>query len=372
MRELGPTARVARGTGPINELPQDRRDLSDLQFISHDGEPVKLAEMLAGTYSDAFLVLHRGRVIVEEYFNGMGPRSLYNVQSISKSITGTLAGILIAAGELDPAETVTTYVPELAGTSWEGATLRDVLDMRAGTRWNEFDADPEGADARSYDQVVGWHPQSDPQGANDLYTYISQLENLRPHGRAFEYRSILTDLLGWILESVSGMRYAELLSRELWAPLETECDAEVLLDRHCHPLACGGISTTLRDLAGFGQSYVAAYRCAGQGVIPASWVSDCWQGDRESRAAFTSMPESPLSAAVERFHMYRSQWWVPRADHAVLIGLGVYGQALYIDFESDSVIVKLSSWPEAASPRLFDMHMGAFGAIVEALQDEGA
>ena len=212
-------------------------------------------------------------MVVEQYFNGMTPATPHLLQSVSKPITGTLAGIMISRGELDPKELVTSYVPELAGTSWDGARLRDVLDMRTGTRFSE-DYEDLQAEVRQHEQVVGWRPQTDPQTADDLYSYIAGLENAGPHGGAFDYRSILTDLLGWIIESAGRARFADLLSRDLWARIGAEHDAEVAVDGHGHPVTDGGISVTLRDLARFGQCHVAKGRCGGRRVIPASWIDD--------------------------------------------------------------------------------------------------
>jgi CubicO group peptidase (beta-lactamase class C family) len=366
-RELVPTARVDRGTGPVTRLPRETRDLDGLRFAAAGGETTTLAALLAATYTDAFLVLHHGRVVFEQYFNGMTPATPHLLQSVSKSITGTLAGIMTARGELDPGELVTAYVPELAGTSWDGARLREVLDMRTGTRFSEDYADLK-AEVRQYEQVVGWRPQTDPQTADDLYSYIAGLENVRPHGGAFDYRSILTDLLGWIIEAAGRDRFADLLSRDLWARIGAERDAEVAVDGHGHPVTDGGISVTLRDLARFGQCHVAKGRCAGRRVIPASWIDDSWRGNDETRIAFAGAPQA------ERFPggLYRNQWWAPFPSRAVLLGSGIYGQSLYIDLAAEAVIVKFSTWPEALDLKLADMHLRAFEAVVAALRRAAA
>ena len=367
LRELVPTARIDRGTGPVTRLPRETRDLDDLRFAAADGKTTTLAALLTATYTDAFLVLHRKRVVVEKYFNDMTPATPHLLQSVSKSITGTLAGIMIARGELDPAGLVTSYVPELAGTSWDGARLRNVLDMRTGTRFSEDYADLK-AEVRQYEQVAGWRPQTDPQTADDLYSYIAGLENKEPHGGPFDYRSILTDLLGWIIESAGQARFADLLSRDLWARIGARHDAEVTVDGHGHPVTDGGISVTLRDLARFGQCYVARGRSSGRRVIPASWIDDSWRGDDETRAAFAGAPQA------ERFPggLYRNQWWAPFPSRAVLLGSGIYGQSLYIDLAAEAVIVKFSTWPEALDLALAEQHVRAFRAVVAALRDAGA
>lgn len=363
IRELVPTARIARPDGAAVPLPRRPRDLSGLRFTSATGRRWTVAAMLAATYTDGFLVAHRGRIVTEEYCNGMTPATTHLLQSVSKSIIGTLAGILASCGQLDPNELVTTYVPELAATSWQGARLRDVLDMRTGTRFTEDYADPR-ADVRLYEQVMGWRPRTDELPGDDLYSYIAALPNTRPHGGPFEYRSIVTDLLGWVVENAGGAHLAELLSRHLWQPLGAEFDAEVTLDCHGHPLADGGLAVTLRDLARVGLCYATRGRWDGRDVVPATWIDDCWQGDAETRAAFA------VAEQAARFPdgMYRNQWWVPRAGRPVLLGSGIYGQSLYVDLAAGVVVVKLSTWPEALDLRLADEHLRAFRAITRALQ----
>ena len=146
--------------------------------------------------------------------------------------------------------------------------------------------------------------RADPQPADNLYDYISALGNARPHGGPFEYRSILTDLLGWILESASGVRYAELLSRELWTRLGAEHDAEVAVDGHGHPVADGGISVTLRDLGRFGQTCLQGGFFNGSQIVPADWVRECWNDDTEARAAFAASQQATRYPGG----MYRNQW----------------------------------------------------------------
>ena len=361
-RELVPTAPVSRGDGPVAELPRAPRVIDPLAFTSSNGESTTIARMLAATYTDAFLVLHRGAIVTEQYFNGMSPSTPHLLQSVSKSITGTVAGIFVERGLLDPARPVTDYVPDLTGTSFDGATLRQVLDMRTGTRFSEDYTDLK-AEIRQYEQVIGWRPQTDPQPADDLWGYISTLGNARPHGAPFEYRSILTDLLGWILETVGGSRFAELLSRELWARLGAEHDAEIAVDPHGHPVTDGGISVTLRDLGRFGQAYLQGGVFNGSQLVPSAWVRDCWQSDDEARAAFAASPQ----AARYPGGMYRNQWWVKDTERGVFLASGIHGQSVFVSVPSETVVVKLSTWPEALDLSFAEEHVRAFEAIAAAL-----
>jgi len=362
VRELIPSARISRGLRPSSsQLPRLPSSLDNLRF-SFGKDMVTVGEMLQATFTDAFLVLHQGRILTEQYSGSMMPSTPHLLQSVSKSITSTVAGILVGRRELFTADPVTCYVDELSGTSFDNATVRQLLDMRTGTKFVEDYANAE-AEVKQYEQVIGWAPRKTCGPDDDLHSFIRNLVNDRPHGGKFEYRSILTDLLGWILERASGMRFADLVSRELWSRLGAEFDAEVTVDLHGHALADGGISATLRDLGRFGQLMLQNGWSNGRQVVPVEWVRDCWQGDRETIEAFDE--STPLERCPDG--MYRNNWWVRDPVRGVYYGAGVYGQRVFIHLPANVVIAKLSTWPDALNDRLGAMQMGAFEAIADSL-----
>src|ERR1700758_1707011 len=151
IRELIPTARIARAPGAAWPLPRAERDVLGFRFRHADRE-LSVAELLAETYTDGFLVLHQGQIVAEHYFNGLAPDVPHLLMSVSKSVTSAIAGVLAGRGELAVSARVEEIVPELGGTSFEGATVQDLLDMRAGTRFDENYDNPE-ADVRTYERV---------------------------------------------------------------------------------------------------------------------------------------------------------------------------------------------------------------------------
>jgi CubicO group peptidase (beta-lactamase class C family) len=362
VRDLVPTARIGRGDGPVAEFERAPRELDSIGVPGADGGAVSLADALAQTYTDGFLVLHDGRIVDERYFTGMTPATPHLLMSVSKSVTGALAGVLTGRGQLDPAAPVVRYVPELAGTSFEGATVRHLLDMRTGTRFNEDYADL-ASHARQYEQIAGWRPLVDPQPAADLYGYMATLENDRPHGGMFEYRSILSDLLAWVLERAGGDRFPDLLSREVWAPLGPEHDADITVDPHGFSVADGGINTTLRDLARFGQLYLQGGVWGGHQVVPAGWIEDTRHGDDDTRAAFAASQH----AGEFPGGMYRNQWWILLPDGSRYTGLGINGQMLFVDVPANVVVAKFSTWPVALDDELEMLQVKAAIAVAEAL-----
>src|SRR5262245_5369260 len=276
VRELIPTARIPRGDGPAWPLRRAERDLGGVRFTSA-GQEMTIAELLAQSCTDGFLVLHRGRIVAEQYFNGMAPDTPHLLMSVSKSVTAAVAGVLAGRGQLDVSAPVTAVVPELAGTSFGGCTVQHLLDMRAGTAFNEDYADPE-ADVRTYERVYLWRPPDGRPVPEDAIAYFATLRNDGPHGGPFRYRSILTDVLAWVIERAARARFHELVSRLLWRPMGAEFDAEITVDAQGNPMADGGICTTLRDAGRFGELYLRRGRRGRREVVPAAWVHDTIRG----------------------------------------------------------------------------------------------
>jgi CubicO group peptidase (beta-lactamase class C family) len=370
VRELIPSARIARRprySGPLGQLPRNEQDLGRIAF-SFDDRELTVAEMLASTWTDGFLVLHRGRVVTEQYFNGMAQDTPHLLMSVSKSVTSAVAGALAGRGVLDVGAEVTRIVPELASTSFAGATVQHLLDMRAGTRFNE-DYDDLEADVRKYERVYLWRPpsgadESSGPAVDDALGYFATLENDGPHGGPFRYRSILTDVLAWVIERAAGQRLHELISRELWQPMGAEFDAEITVDGRGNPMADGGISATLRDIARFGQLYLRRGRAGRQQVVPTWWVDDTVRGAPDGARAFSDGDDSPGYPAGSH---YRNCWWVPDPALPFFYASGINGQGVFVHVPSETVIAKFSTWPVAWSDELYGQTEAGILSIAEAL-----
>lgn len=343
VRELIPTARIRRGgsASPLHAGAGSRSGLAAERILADDTV-------------DGLIAVHDGEVVLEEYRRGMEPDDVHLLQSVSKSITGTLAGILVERGQLVPADPVTSYIPELTGTSFDGASVRDLLDMRAGTLFDETYDDP-ASDIRASEAQFGWAPGARP--APDAVAYLAGLRNHRPHGGRFEYRSILTDVLGLVLERAAGTgaSFAEVLGRELWDPMGAETDAYVTVDAEGFAVADGGICVSLRDLARFGRLVLDGGVVDGREIVPAEWLQDTLAGGDDSADAFA--PDEH-SAELPGGH-YRNQWWVP-AGRRVFVGRGIHGQFLFVDRGTRTVIALLSTWPTSLDPERREGIMDAF------------
>jgi CubicO group peptidase (beta-lactamase class C family) len=253
---------------------------------------------------------------------------------------------------------VTDVVPQLRGTSFDGAMVQHLLDMRTGTRFDE-DYDNLEADVRTYERIYLWRPDDGRPRPANILDYYPSLGNDGPHGGPFRYRSILTDVLGWVVETAAGARLPELISQLLWQPMEAEHHAEITVDSHGNAMADGGVSATLRDLARFGAIYLRP------GLVAASWLADTARGAADGAAAFAAgdnPPEWPADAH------YRNCWWVHDPAAPVLVAAGIYGQNVFVLPADDLVVAKFSTWPQPLSEPLRRRTVQAVQAVVTALR----
>jgi CubicO group peptidase (beta-lactamase class C family) len=366
IRDLIPTARIERGDGPVSRLARAERDPTGVPFRD-GGREMTIGQLLDRTWTDGFLVLHGGRIVFEEYRNGMRPDTAHLLMSVSKSVVAAVAGILVGRGALDPGAPASDIVPELGRTSFRGATVQHLLDMRAGTRFDETYEDPN-ADVRVYEQVYLWRPRSGRRLPADALSYFATLRNDGEHGGPFRYRSILTDVLGWVVERAGGARLHELIARELWGPMGAEFDADITVDAHGNPMADGGISATLRDLGRFGQLYLERGMRGRRRIVPQSWIEDTIRGAPDGPRAFVEGDRSP---GYPKGAHYRNCWWVREPATPFYNASGINGQNIFVHEPSRTVVVKLSTWPVALSPGMRRSTVAGVLAIAEALSSEG-
>ena len=345
VRELARTAAIPRGDGPVTELPYDLRDL-DAVPVPYEG--LTFAAALEQTYTDGICIVHDGRVVFERYVDGMGPGDTHLLMSVSKSLTATLAGVLVGDGLLDPERPVAEYIDALRGTAWEGCTLQHLLDMRAGTRFDEDDYGDPDSDGVLIDEISGYRPLRRPEMPQDTRAWIVELDNDRAHGSAFKYRSILTDVLAWAAAEATGTRFPDLFADRIWSRIGAECDAEIIVDTAGFPAAEGGICATLRDLARFGLMHLEGGVAGGRRVVPAAWIDRLLTRDDELVATFDSTLLPGLPHAF-----YHDCWWVWDAEAGIYSGYGINGQQLLIHRPSRSVIARLATWPVRHDDRLF-------------------
>lgn len=363
VREVVRTALVSRGEGPVFQLSRQGRDLEAFTF-RHRGQDVTLRQMMDATYVDGLMVVHDGSIAYEWYVEGMGPETTHLCMSVSKSLTATLTGVLVGDGRFDLDATVPDYVNELAGTSWAGCNMRHLLDMRAGTRFDESDYEDRESEVYKCSGPMGWLPPQPGDIAADSYGYIPQLVNQSEHGGPFEYRSILTDVLGWCMERATGERLADLYSREIWSKIGAAHDADLMVDSAGFANADGGFNVTLQDLARFGLMHLQGGEIDGRRIVLESWIERLLVPNGELVEAFEGAPEHhdfPEGA------FYHDQWWVLDAKRGIYSGYGIHGQQVLIHRPSNTVVARFSTWPRPWIDELSELADAGLLALCESL-----
>jgi CubicO group peptidase (beta-lactamase class C family) len=339
VREIVPSADIPNDPDDLWRLAPVNADLTELTLDDGEGGQIGLDGFLTRTQTDAFVLVHCGRVLCERYMNGMTPATPHILMSVSKSMLGLLAGILATHGVLDVDAPVELYVPELRGCAFEGAVVHQLLDMRVGLAFEEDYLATSGPIVQ-YRKATNWNPLEPGETATDLRAFLPTLTTTSgPHGGAFNYVSPCTDLLGWIIERASGRRFADLFSEFLWMKLGAARPSYITVDRLGAPRCAGGICVTAMDLARVGQLLVEGGRRGTRPIVPEAWIDDITTaGDPDAWLAGPFVPYFPGRA----MH-YRAKWYVERGAEPVLSGFGIHGQHLFVDRARQLVMVKFSS-----------------------------
>ena len=361
-RELLPTKQVSRGLeapSPLAYALDDAIDAVRFKPLGSDDE-MTWKTSLDANYTDGILILHRGRIVYEKYSGCLTESGKHGAMSMTKSLTGLLAEILVAEGQLDDAARVSSIVPELAGSAFGTATVREVMDMTTALDYSENYADPK-ADIWIYSAAANPLPKpANYSGPVGYYAYLQTVRQSGSHGEAFGYKTINTDALGWIIARTTGQSVADLLSERIWSRMGAEQDAYITVDALGTPFAGGGLSAGLRDLGRIGLLMLNQGELNGQRLFPAEAVQRIREGG--SKAAFARAGFKTLPGAS-----YRSMWWVFHNDHGAFAARGVHGQTIYIDPAAEMVIVRFSSHPVAKNAAIDPTSLPAYQAVADYL-----
>ncbi|MFI2795449.1 serine hydrolase domain-containing protein [Haloferula sp. A504] len=367
IRELMPTKQVSRGIGapvpltysPDGPAPGDAIDA--LTFTPIGGtEPMTWKDSLAANYTDGMLILHKGEVVYEKYFGALDEAGKHAAMSMTKSMTGLLAEILVAEGRLDDTATVASIVPELGDSAFGDASVRQVMDMTTALDYSEDYSDPE-ADIWVYSKAASPLPKpAGYEGPNGYFEYLRTVSKEGEHGEAFGYKTINTDALGWIVSRTAGKDLAHLLSERIWTRIGAEQDGYMTVDAKGTPFAGGGLSAGLRDLGRIGQLMLDGGELNGVRLFPKEVVDNIRGGG--DKAAFAKAGYKTLPGGS-----YRSMWWVFHNRHGAYAARGVHGQTIYIDPTAEMVLVRFSSHPQAKNGYIDPTSLPAYQAVAEYL-----
>ncbi len=341
LREVVPTRSVAPGES-VATLESRPVDLGSLEVAFPDGRTVTVDDWLESAYTDGFIVLHRGDVVYERYFNDQTPATQHLMFSVTKSFTGTLLLMLMEQGRVDGDAMVASYLPELAKTAFGDATVQQMLDMTNSIHYVEDYYNPDA-------HITGFLASMLPQGEG-LYSNLQTLTQKHEkfaHGDAFHYVTPDPEVLGWIIRRVTGGNLADALHEMIWAPMGAEHEGYFWLDFHGVEMAGGGLAITLRDAARFGQMILQDGAYNGRQVLS----RDIARRIRAKRNAdkFGLYYDDPWYGQVA--DSYHDQWWGYAGVNAVA-ALGIHGQFIYINSDAEVVIAKHTSDPDAESERV--------------------
>ncbi|MGY3033978.1 CubicO group peptidase (beta-lactamase class C family) [Bradyrhizobium sp. USDA 4354] len=338
MRELAATTNVWRGRGAPSSLERSERaaEIDALTFTDMNGLTRCFEEALYDTYADGIVVLHRGRIVYERYFGALEPHLPHACFSVTKSYAGTLTAAFVEEGVLDDKKAIPYYLPELRGTAWEDATLRQVMDMQVGLAHTEDYIDVNSG-VHAYARATSWRPAG-YDGPQTLCDYLRTVRKEGAHGEVFAYKTINTEVMAWVMARVTGSSFAQLLEERLWAPLGCEEDAYIRVDSVGMPTAGGGLYASLRDLARFGELMRREGDWGGTQLIPASVVHDVQNNDHPIKFPYMGLNCS-----------YRSQWWVTHNELGAFEARGMHGQRLYVAPKAEMVIARFASHPMGSS-----------------------
>lgn len=365
MREFAPSRRVASGTGKTWTLPASlRSDLDAVSFMPIGGSaPMRWDASLKANFTDAILVMHKGKIVYERYFGVTTPQSRHIAFSVTKSFVGTIAEMLIAEGKLDETKPVAHYLPELAASGFGDATVRQIMDMTDEVAFSEDYTDPNSG-IGAFSLALGLVPRpAGYRGPGYLFAFLPEVAKAGPHGERFTYRSCNTEVLGWIVARIEGKPFEQVLASQIWQPLGMEADADFLTDPAGTSFTAGGLNAVLRDMARFGEAMRLGGKVGGRQVIPARVIDSIRRGGRAEHFAKAGYKLLPGWS-------YRSQWWVSHNAHGAYSARGIHGQAIYVDPKAGMVIARFASHPTAANAALDPTSLPAYQAIAEHLMEK--
>ena len=323
MEELFTTRTVGRA-GPVWELPRNDQPLAF--SYTHQGQTYTPEAFLERTYTNALLVIKDGKIVYELYRNNTGPQTRFMGWSMTKSIVSTLIGIAVQEGKIKSIdEQITAYLPELKGGGYDGASIRQIMQMRSGVDYEErYDfANPSTAQKNHENSLV--------QNVTRFVDAARTIPRIHKPGEVFAYKTLDTAVLGWLVERVAGTNVANYMAAKLWEPLGVESPGFFIMDG---PPGVGreftgaGFNATARDYARLGLMLLHEGRGPNGQIVPAAWVRE---------ASRPSAPEGPTGG-------YGLQIWTA-ANSDAYYALGLQGQYIYVDPKTDTVVVKMSYYP---------------------------
>ncbi|GAA6158797.1 serine hydrolase [Ruegeria sp. HU-ET01832] len=330
------TVDLPRGDGPTWDLPYG------IGFDLPEGTDQWIEDRAV----TSLLVMQDGQIRFEEYYLGTAPEDRRISWSVAKSYLSALFGILLEEGAITSLDDqVVQYAPQLKGTAYDGATLRNVLNMASGVTFNEDYFDPK-SDINRMGRVVALGGKLDDFAA-------SLQDNFTKPGETWQYVSIDTHVIGMVIRGATGRSVTDLLTEKIIQPLGLEYDGYYVTDGTGIAFVLGGLNFTTRDFARFGQMILQNGQHNDQQLVPADWVAE------------SVLPSAPTEAGKIG---YGYQWWIPVGAHeGEFLARGVYGQYIYFDQPRGVLIVTTGADRKFRDDGVNEANVEMFRSIAQSL-----
>lgn len=321
------TTRTVSHSGLPSQLITSEQPL--LFSYEFEGKKYRANEFQQRTYSNAMLIMKKGRIVHEEYLNNTSPDTHFIGWSTTKSIVGLLVGIAISEGRIKSVDdSITDYLPELQSGAYAGVTIRQILQMRSGVEYEErYDFNNPGIAAANHIQAL-------VQNTVRFADAAINIKRAHGPGEVFEYKTIDTAVLGWLIERITdGGNLASYMTSRLWEPLGAESDGFFIMDGEPgvgREFSGAGFNVVMRDYARIGEMMLNSGYFNGKQIVPKTWVQQSVEANGEETDILD----------------YGMQWWTISGTSAYC-AIGLQGQFIYVDPATETVIVKFSFFPRA-------------------------
>lgn len=363
IREMSPTRAVRRGSGSPRPLDPAPAELDELPIRWTWDRTVPLSLALRESETDALVVVHRGRVVYEQYLHGYLPHEPHLNASLTKSYIGLLAALVEDQGLLRRTATAESYVPELAGTGLGAATVQELLHMTTAVDFG----------GRPYDRILEAHrfwavvsPGLRPAGYAGPTTILDHLATSRatgPFGVEFRYDNANTEVVAEILRRVTGVPTAELFGELVWSRVGAAEDASFVVDSAGREMACGGFAATALDGARVGEMLRCDGAVEGRQIVPAA-VARSITAVPDGPTRRVRLPRDPVDTPPRLG--YHDFWWILDDGLGSYMASGIHGQRLYVCPARELVIVHYGAHilsPAVPPPPLVPLFAQIGGAV---------
>ena len=333
--------------------------ISALTFRDLNQQTVSWSQFLVDTYTDGLAISHQGKLVYEYYFGALSQGQLHLGFSLTKSIVMSLMLCLLEELKIRPDQRVTDFIPALKHSAYANATLDDVMDMRMAVNFDESVDNPY-SHACQYAHVSNMLPYPRDATHSTLREFLQSLQADGDHGGAFRYLSTHTEVIAWLIETLSSTAVVSLLSECLWQPMGASQAANIIVDDTQVPICGAGMSLCLRDLLLFGELIRQDGAMGNRQILPARQIQALYQGGDTEAFKLANYPLLPG-------YRYHRQWWLTGSDQQALEGRGIFGQRLFIAPKDEFVIARFSSHPIATSAANDPLTIPAIRAVRQLL-----